>query len=116
LRSLRLISGAILGRRTGRRKERRLLVGLTRLAGLNGQSRSQTGAPAAAPPFNPNSEIRTADFADFADVKRVSFMVLASDFEAIFVSKLFIRAIRGFNSGFRVKTSGITSFLSGHFG
>jgi hypothetical protein len=46
--------------------------------------------------------IGTADFADFADVKPVSFMALASDFEAIFVSKLlFIRAIRGFNSSFR---------------
>jgi hypothetical protein len=56
--------------------------------------------------FNPNSEIGTADF---ADVKQVSFRALASDFEAVFVSKLlFIRAIRasrGFNSGFRVKTA-----------
>jgi len=55
---------------------------------------------------NPNSEIGTADFADFEDVKQVSFMALASDFEAVFVSKLLfiraIRAIRGFNSGFRV--------------
>jgi hypothetical protein len=51
--------------------------------------------------------METADFADFADVKQVSFMALASDFEAAFVSKLLfiraIRAIRGFNSGFRVK-------------
>ena len=54
--------------------------------------------------FSPNSEISTADFADFAEVKRVSFMAPASDLEAIFVSQLlFIRAIRancGFNSGF----------------
>jgi hypothetical protein len=47
-------------------------------------------------------------------------MALASDFEAIFVSKLlFIRAIcaiRGFNSGFRAKTSqraGLVPFEGG---
>ena len=56
--------------------------------------------------FIPNSEIRTAAFADFADAKCVSFVALASDSSAGFVSMLlFIRASRvscGFNSGFRV--------------
>jgi hypothetical protein len=63
-----------------------------------------TRAPAAGKsvPMLIETAIGTADFADFADVKPVSFMALASDFEAIFVSKLlFIRAIRGFNSSFR---------------
>jgi hypothetical protein len=62
---------------------------------------------AAEEVLDPNSEIRTADFADFTDVKRVSFRAPASDFEAIFVSKSFfiraIRAICGFNSDFRVE-------------
>ena len=66
---------------------------------FGGDSISESG-------LNPISEIRTADFADFTEVKRVSFRAPASDFEAVFVSKLlFIRALRasrGFNSGFRV--------------
>jgi hypothetical protein len=55
--------------------------------------------------FSPDSEIGTADFADFAEVKPVSFLALASDFEAVFVSQLLFirasRASRGFNSGLR---------------
>ena len=57
--------------------------------------------------LNPKTEIRTADFTDFTDDKRVSFTARCSDSSGLFASKFLfirvIRVIRGFNFGSRVK-------------
>ena len=79
-----------------------------------------TDAPAAAseyvdpPPLlrkleqlNPKTEIRTADFADFADAKQVSLVARASDSSGMFRLQVFVYpchpVIRGLNFGIRVE-------------